>query len=365
MITIKKQVSFSELGRRTNNEDNYGFIEGSSFVVCDGVGGSEKGEIASDIVVSTFLNAYKSDVFSSAQDVVSLSEKALSNYISENPDSFGMATTLTFLQVRPGGIYVAWVGDSRIYQFRNGEIIFQTRDHSWVNEALDAGILTPEEAINHPKGNIITRAIQGEHKSVQVQDEFLANVQSGDIFFLCSDGVLESWTNDDLSALMGQSDDLLSLEKSLKSECALHSRDNHTAIILQIESNVPKERESTPIHQAIPIESEELDFKRKDDNKNVFRKLLAKKVVLWLVLAGVIGIAGYYAFKSYTSEKQLPTKPDRPVKVAPHKVDEKEEDKNKPDSKVESSNTKIEEQKLDQKETEPSKESPSKSNLPK
>jgi len=303
MIKIKAHVSFSEIGKRSNNEDNYGFIEGATFIVCDGVGGAEKGEIASEIVVESLLSLYKADVFTPAQLAVMKAEQNIGEYMSEHPDSQGMATTLTLLQVRPGGIYLAWVGDSRIYQFRQGQVVYQTRDHSWVNEAVDAGILTPEEAIDHPKGNVITRAIQGNQKPVQVQDKFQPNVQTGDYFMLCSDGVLEAWSDDDLAALFGQANNLEEIQETLKKECDIQSRDNHTAIILQIESGLSVEpsdfvnqKESyAPMMEAIPLSENELNTTVGTPFFKKVKGLLGNKKILIAFSALLILLAFCYA----------------------------------------------------------------------
>jgi serine/threonine protein phosphatase PrpC len=340
MIKIQAQNSFSELGKRSNNEDNYGFIEGSTFIVCDGVGGAEKGEIASEIVVSNFLNAYKSDIFTNAQSAVATAEHSLSEYIMKNPESQGMATTLAFLQVRPGGMYTAWVGDSRIYQFRNGQIIFQSRDHSWVNEALEAGILTPEEAINHPKGNVITRAIQGEYKPVQVEDKFLPNVQTDDVFLLCSDGVLEAWSDEDLSALFGQSNELADLENTLKSECAKQSRDNHTAIILKVETDLKLSNEAplkeTPLVEAIPLSSED-EVRRNTKASSNFKTILgSKKSLLMLLLSALILAFVFYKFVGGEPSEIEPTTKEQVTKDVHHKPAEKKQ--NEKPEKNENSN---------------------------
>jgi protein phosphatase len=234
-ITIKNQSFFSEIGKRANNEDNGGWNEGTTYVVCDGVGGNERGEIASDIITNTLLEIYKNDLSISPILSVKEVENQLTKYITQNPDSMGMASTLVMAIVQTNGILTAWVGDSRIYQFRNGKIIFKTTDHSWVNEALATGILKPEEAVNHPKSNIITRAIQGRHKDVEVQEVWLQDIQNNDLFLLCTDGVLETWTDEELCLLFANTIDTDIIANKIKAECAQTSKDNNTAIVFRIE----------------------------------------------------------------------------------------------------------------------------------
>jgi PPM family protein phosphatase len=234
MLKIEKVSFLSEQGKRTNNEDSYGFIEDNVYVVCDGVGGNEKGEIASRIVTDTFLEFSKSQRDFPLPEALLFAEGNLSQYLEENPEAKGMATTLTVMQVLPKGINVGWVGDSRIYQFRNGEILFQTEDHSWVNEAVKAGIITEEEAINHPKSNVITRAVQGQFKPTVIETDSLTDIKKGDIFLLCSDGILESWSNEDFRALFKGESDLDKITLALDNKCKEFSRDNYTAIVVKI-----------------------------------------------------------------------------------------------------------------------------------
>jgi len=235
MIKVGKALAISEQGKRTNNEDNYGFAEYSHFVLCDGVGGAAKGEIASDIVVKQFVHAFQQNQSTNPEGVLQMAEAELSEYGQKNPDSAGMATTLTFSQVRKNGILVAWCGDSRIYQFRKGKAIFQTEDHSWVNEAVHSGIITKEEAVNHPKSNIITRAIMGNEKPAELDSRLITDVEKGDYFLHCSDGVLETWTNPDLEALFAQGFDLEEVMVQLTNECQKLSKDNFTALLYQVE----------------------------------------------------------------------------------------------------------------------------------
>ena len=287
-IKIDSESAISEQGKRTNNEDNFGFISGLTYIVCDGVGGAQKGEIASDITVRTAIAEFNNDPTSSAIEVISKVEGQLSDYQEKNPESFGMATTFTLIQNRGSSLYVAWCGDSRVYQFRKGKIQFKTLDHSWVNEALAAGILTKEEAINHPKSNIITRAIQGNHNHALIDERIITDVESGDYFLLCSDGVLESWSDEDLEALFGQINSSDSALEIIKEHCAIASRDNFTALAFIIDV-VQDDDTSAPIFEKRDSESETFsveDFqpevKPEKNKKWIFI------IVVFLVLIGIL-----------------------------------------------------------------------------
>lgn len=234
MIATKEIQLIHETGKRENNEDYAGFTDAGLFVLCDGVGGNAKGEVASKMVVDTFLATYKDHTDFSLEQALRAAELAFTDHITEHPESQGMATTLVAAHIRDRFIEIGWAGDSRLYQFRDGKILFRTKDHSWVNEAVDAGILTPEEAIDHPKKNIITRAIRGSELPVELSTAVLEDIQPEDLFLLCSDGVLETWTDDDFLALYLSTEGPSSFADRLKDECNTHSRDNFTAIVFKV-----------------------------------------------------------------------------------------------------------------------------------
>ena len=282
----------SEQGRRQNNEDNFGYdTQKNIYVVCDGVGGAEKGEVASDITVKTFVECFQQDSGADIGKVLQLAEQRISAHVVSNPDAAGMATTLTFTHVKNDGILVAWVGDSRIYQFRSGKIVFRSKDHSWVNEAVEAGIITPAEAENHPKANVITRAVQGSQKPVKADVQQLTDVQAGDIILQCSDGILEAWSDDEL-ALASASHDPESLIRNLQAKCQNLSRDNYTAVVYQIESSdlVSQTAEEEMLVEAVPLSEKELEQmvgKTPEHSKSsVVRNGLVITVIL---LAGLFG----------------------------------------------------------------------------
>lgn len=319
MIKINNANFISELGKRNNNEDNYAINPNKTYIVCDGVGGSEKGEIASDIVVKEFIHQFDINSSITANEVIKHVEAEISKYISNHPDSMGMATTLTLAHIKNDSIYIAWCGDSRIYQFRNGNIIYKTIDHSWVNEAVKAGIITEEEAINHPKSNVITRAIQGSHKPVLIDDVSLTDIQVNDMFLMCSDGILESWSDADLIALFTSFKNVDEILQKIKTECAVNSRDNFTAIVFKLDevsirlNNVIEESRPNFVnsesstdqdisHKKLQNEIYDENKKQKDQSNdhNSKKKILSSVLVLLLLLLTTIFV--YFNFFN-TNEK--------------------------------------------------------------
>lgn len=317
-IKLIAEKAISGQGQRSNNEDNFGFISGETYTVCDGVGGANKGELASDFTVRGIISEFQRNPNSSAQLAVRKIEERITNYQATHSDASGMATTLTLVQNRGDSIYVAWCGDSRVYQFRNGKIIFKTKDHSWVNEAVAAGIISEEEAIDHPKSNIITRAIQGNDKHAEIDERILTNVQSGDCFLLCSDGILEAWSDLELEALFEQvSEPALALQL-VNEHCLNKSKDNFTAICFKAEvSGQP------PLRKGNKYQGSEKP--KTNPNQDSFnKKTLVKKrliIILFLLIAGVVGWLGYkYVFTKSTTPDSKPQnkKPIQKVKsIAP------------------------------------------------
>lgn len=148
-----------------------------------------KGEIASSLACesfqsffSTFLEEEPSEEF--INKAIRYTEARFDDYVNSHPEAKGMATTLTMVSVGISGITLAHIGDSRIYQFRRGEIIYQTEDHSLVNSLVKLGKISKEEAVTHPQKNVIIRAIQGTEHPTEADVALLNDIQVGD-FFLC------------------------------------------------------------------------------------------------------------------------------------------------------------------------------------
>ena len=246
-ITLGRPLAISERGRRPNNEDYiYPLSELANtnqdlFIVCDGVGGSDKGEIASSLACesiqtffSTFLEGDPSEEF--INKAVQYTETRFDEYLANNPEAKGMATTMTLAYVGNSGIMVAHIGDSRIYQFRNGQIIFQTDDHSLVNEWVKKGMISTEEAFHHPRKNIITRAIHGTENSIKADVVHLTDIQPNDYLFMCTDGVTDCMTNDTLAQLFATNRTPEGIKNAIIDICIKESRDNYSFYILPVQN---------------------------------------------------------------------------------------------------------------------------------
>lgn len=236
-------VSFSGIGKRTNNEDAF-YTEINKdgniglFMVCDGVGGQNKGEVASALVCTSFkefleTNPDLSDI-NWVQEAIKYTEQKFDFHQVENPDTKGMASTLTLVSFREKDVLIAHCGDSRVYHFRNNEILLQTKDHSYINWMIDRGELTLEEAKIHPKKNVITRCISGIKNPTKADIYIISDIQVNDFLLLCTDGVLEAWNNRELLKLLKPENELQMITDEMEDKCSLLSNDNYTATLIKI-----------------------------------------------------------------------------------------------------------------------------------
>ena len=245
-ITLGNPIAISEKGKRPNNEDCiYPLSELADsgkklFIVCDGVGGAEKGEIASSLACEsiqtffdTFLEGDPSPEF--IHKAIQYTGTRFDEYVSTHPEAKGMATTMTLAYMGDSGVMVAHTGDSRIYQFRNGQLIFQTDDHSLVNMYVKQGILSPDEALHHPQKNVITRAIQGTDFLVEADAVLLTDIQPDDYLFMCTDGVTECITNNTLIQVFTENKTPVAIKDKITEICSKKSRDNYSFYILPIQ----------------------------------------------------------------------------------------------------------------------------------
>jgi len=246
-ITIKKPFSISEIGKRINNEDSIypsgdrGTAKDRLFLVCDGVGGSNKGEVASFVAcdsIQTYFNSYldteKKFDPEFIKKAIQYAEIRFDEYIKDNPIANGMATTLCLLYLAHDRIYLTHAGDSRIYQFRKGKIIFKTEDHSLVNSLIKNGQINPKEAETHPQRNVIYKAIQGSKVPVDIDIAQITDIQPGDRFLMCTDGITEALNDNELEKLFSGNDSPEETLTIIKDRCNDQSRDNYSAYLITI-----------------------------------------------------------------------------------------------------------------------------------
>jgi len=238
-----KLFHFHHIGQRKTQEDDlYVDPKGRLFIVCDGVGGREYGEKASALVIEKLVNKledYRPQLgIESLNQMIRSLDQDFSDYVSENSQQDGMASTLVLLYLTDDQAIVSHIGDSRLYHIRSREDWWVTKDHSMVMELHEAGIIKSEKDMNeHPLRNRITKAVKitKQFQLLEPDTSKLENIQKGDLFFLCTDGVMESFESQELVDLLTEIS--LPLEKRwemLETNCNEFAKDNHTAILLEL-----------------------------------------------------------------------------------------------------------------------------------
>jgi protein phosphatase len=212
LVTVAAKT---DLGRvRENNEDKFEFYipedegrlasRGQVFIVCDGMGGHAAGQIASELSVKTFIDVYYSHPAENPEVAMNAGVVAANRFVTDVgravPSRKGMGTTLSALVLLQEKAYTVQVGDSRIYRLRNGELLMLTHDHTWVDDAMRAGLITAAEAENHPYKHVLTRAIGGDG---EVKPDISSDdVMVGDTYLLCSDGLINHVSDDAIGEVL-------------------------------------------------------------------------------------------------------------------------------------------------------------------
>ena len=208
-------AKLTDVGRaRPHNEDYVDYYippdarqrtrQGVIYVVADGMGGHQAGEVASQGAVEVVIGQYYSDtthdVGTSLVRAFRAANQQIHTQAQSDPSKGGMGTTLVAAVVLGRKVFVANVGDSRAYLINRQGITQITEDHSWVEEQVRAGLLTPEQARRHPQRNLVTRAL-GSKPAVEV-DLFEGEIGAGDALLLCSDGLTGRVEDQELAAMV-------------------------------------------------------------------------------------------------------------------------------------------------------------------
>ena len=287
-----------EIGGKKNQEDYIWPAPGTAvpenkiFIVCDGVGGSENGEIASRMIAeytgNILLKTPPKDIsLACINDLLAAAKKNMIAQALAGGLNKDMATTFTLLVLFSDKAFIAWCGDSRVYHIRNGEVLYKTADHSLVNTLVKNGEITEQDALLHPQKHIILKAITGDDTVSAAEGEWINDIAGGDYFMLCTDGLLENISDADLKTMLaanaaGNTDPAVAMQE----KCFGKTRDNYSMYLLQLG----------------PLA------------KPAAQKTKKRQRAVWLVIAGLIVVAGGLFFFNKGNTRAEPI----PAAAAPH-----------------------------------------------
>lgn len=319
----------SEVGKvRKANEDSYGYdntINGSVYVVCDGMGGHVGGAVASQLAVKSILEYFQRERYENLIQAIDRSfqfanEQVFAHTIAD-PSLKGMGTTAVVLIIQDDDCFIGHVGDSRIYLKTEGKLHRLTRDHSFVQALVDNGTITDEEAEHHPKKNQILKALGHSPEVTGTVCKEALKVQAGDMFLLCSDG-LNGMINDKIIESEMEFPDLPGSARRLYQQ-AMDSRgaDNITVVLVAVdesnrrgpskfESFNPKQNRDTLYFTKEQIQSTEGFAADPKPKRKIF--LVTLLLLVLIILAGLT-----YFFFIRDDGKQ----PDPAPKKKKHKIE--------------------------------------------
>ena len=254
-LRVRTRVTIAaktDLGRvRENNEDKFDFFaseddrvlasKGQVFVVCDGMGGHAAGQIASELSAKTFIDVYMH--FPSADPTMGMVSgvKAANRFVCDIgrsiPSRRGMGATLSALIILQDKAYTVQVGDSRVYRLRKDVLEQLTVDHSWVEEVVRAGVMSRHDAENHQNRHVIMRAIGAD---LEVEPDVTCfDLEVGDLFLVCSDGLLNHVNDDRIGEIMRTSGIAEATWKLVGEALQGGGSDNTTVFLVRVDAIDP------------------------------------------------------------------------------------------------------------------------------
>jgi serine/threonine protein phosphatase PrpC len=244
----------TDLGKkRDNNEDSFIVLdEAGLYVVADGMGGSEGGEVASRIAVETFTSVIPSLLegkdqtlladnflegekeFAALRLAVDRANRNIRTERSRHSELAAMGSTLTAFLLKEGRAFLIHVGDSRAYILRSGELRQMSVDHSVVSEYVRAGLLTREEARTSPYRHVITRALGSEDEVFP--DTTAQAIRTGDVFLLCTDGLTDMISDGEIAEILAGNVPCKAVQMLIDTANRRGGEDNITAVVVQVKS---------------------------------------------------------------------------------------------------------------------------------
>lgn len=217
---------------RDHNEDAVRVNENAALlVVADGMGGHAAGEVASRITADVMESAVAGRDLTLTDALVEANSAVLTA-ACDGRGSPGMGTTCAACRRVEAGLELAWIGDSRIYRFREGELQQLSHDHSYVQTLVDAGVLAAEEASHHPERNVLSLCIGSGHLSRNDIDRAVRSLYAGDRVVVCSDGLTGELSDAEIGAVLSQyPDDREAVDVLVERALAAGGHDNVTVIV--------------------------------------------------------------------------------------------------------------------------------------
>ncbi len=240
-MRIGARAAVTDAGRKRRRNEDALVVEPPLFVVADGMGGAQAGEIASRLAASAFREYHEADALPGERRLEAIIQEAnrrIYERAQTDTNASGMGTTVTAAIVDDERISIGHVGDSRAYRIRNGELEQLTQDHSLVADLMRSGRLTPEEAETHPQRSVITRAL-GTDSEVDV-DTFDVAAEPGDVYLLCSDGLTTMLGDEEIGRILAEAKSLEAAAKELvKAANRRGGEDNVTVVLFAVEEGGP------------------------------------------------------------------------------------------------------------------------------
>lgn len=239
MATVKASAAVSHVGRiRSNNQDS-GYAGRHLFLVADGMGGHAGGDVASAIATTRIAEAdadYPSapDAAAALEGALIAANRQLDETVADHSELTGMGTTVSALLVQGDRVVIAHIGDSRIYLLRSGELSQITTDHTFVQRLVDAGRITAEEAMVHPRRSVLMRVLGDVESSPEI-DSMVLDARPGDRWMLCSDGLSGVVPFDELQELLSSDAGAKQVaDRLVKASLDGGAPDNVTVVVVDI-----------------------------------------------------------------------------------------------------------------------------------
>lgn len=207
------------------------------WAVADGMGGHEAGEVASEMITASLgrvdVTQPLADVVDAIEDTLLEVHHKIRTYSRTHCEGRTMGSTVVSLFIRESVGVCLWAGDSRLYRYRDNQLQQVSDDHSQVNEMLARGMITPQEAVNHPASNVITRAV-GASETLYI-DVTLVELKTNDIYLLCSDGLYGALDEPEIAGLLACGDVEVATQTLIERSLQAGARDNVTVIAVKVQ----------------------------------------------------------------------------------------------------------------------------------